>query len=156
MTSPNSYMVRIEEMTTQAFSRCIWPPGLGSPALRALRGALPYLERSTRSSGNTELIYTLPYTPPNHTAQQPTATGCLSSLLHCRMALQPLSACYSDVLPQRPWEGPEAGNGQVRLSSPPHQAAPPKCAQRKGLSRPEEHYCQKPFPNRPCGNAPTD
>lgn len=51
MTSPNSYMVRIEEMTTQAFSRCIWPPGLGSPALRALCSTLPFLERSTRSSG---------------------------------------------------------------------------------------------------------
>lgn len=33
------------------------------------------------SSGNTELLYTLLYTPRNHTTQQPEVTSSLSSVL---------------------------------------------------------------------------
>ena len=61
MLSPNWPMVRIKEMITQALSRCFWPAGLGSPALRPLHSTLTFLEWFTGSCGNTEQLYTLLY-----------------------------------------------------------------------------------------------
>lgn len=62
------YTGRVQEMLTGAFSRFMWPPGLGCPALRTLHSTLEFLELSTGSGGNTgtehsPLIYTHPECP---------------------------------------------------------------------------------------------
>lgn len=140
-----------------AFCRCSWPPGLGSPALRTLHRYLPWKVHQEFWKNRHRITRRI--TPHPTTLFSSLRLHASFSLSRKQQTLQGTSVSWHGsakpllaftVLSERPGD---PSHGRIRLLSP-RQARPPKCAQRKGFSRPEELNFQKPFPHCLCGSPP--
>lgn len=136
-------------MITQAFSRFIWPPGLGSPALKTLQSTLTFFEFwkhrhrikhvTLHQTLATRVLTTLHSAIWDHEIP-------LSSML-CSASTGGQFHAAAQVQSGEGLRWGQAGSGCRALPN----GCSPNCPQRKGLSRSEEQYCQKPFPAHLCG-----